>query len=328
MQQKAILAIGGAVIKTARPQLINFIAAGNVEILIHNGGSLFHDFQIAALPEFQNPHAPNSFPLNLILQDYKKYTHQTSLEINAWIAGNKLAPQKSATALCEKMGIPVLLFTGLATDFWQLPLLTYHSLADFIQECFQLLCKRMRSGPFYYLLMGSAVIHPEVFAKAIAVAKPQNFKADVVDFNDHYRPRTRVARYGKYYLMTHKEFLHQQLYPLSVRPPLDITKTQNLIQGLFKDPKETLTMDIISFLMPILTLRTRWQFSVTSWGRTVQHNTNVGGVPGSDHLLWLGIDIVLEPQEKNLAFEKDCSTLGLSALYEITHYHLRPTGKI
>lgn len=328
MLNKAILAIGGAVIKTARPQLIEFIQREKVEILIHNGGSLFHDFQIAAIPKFQKPGRQNSYLLEAILQDYKKYTQETSLQIQHWIDGDKRAPQKSVTALCENMKIPVLLFTGLVTDFWQLPLYNYHSLADFIQESFQLLCKRMHSGPFYYLLMGSAVIHPEVFTKALAIAKPKAFTSDVVDFLNNYRPRTRVARYGKYYLMTHKEFFEQQLHPLSGRPPPDPTQVQNLIQRFFKDPKETLTMDIISFLMPILTLRTRWQFSVTSWGRTVQHNSIVGGVPGSDHLLWLGIDIILEPQQKNLAFEKDCSTLGLSALYEITHYHLRPTGKI
>jgi hypothetical protein len=56
--------------------------------------------------------------------------------------------------------------------------------------------------------MGSAVIHPEVFVKALAIAKPKEFQADVVDFlPDQYRPKTRVARYGKYHCMTHKEYL-------------------------------------------------------------------------------------------------------------------------
>jgi len=55
--------------------------------------------------------------------------------------------------------------------------------------------------------MGSAVIHPEVFIKAVAVSKPSKFKADVVDFLDMYRPRTRVAKYGIYYQITHQEYL-------------------------------------------------------------------------------------------------------------------------
>jgi len=42
-----ILAIGGAVIKTALEPLRKAINNGKVEMLIHNGGSVFHDFQIA-----------------------------------------------------------------------------------------------------------------------------------------------------------------------------------------------------------------------------------------------------------------------------------------
>ena len=85
-------------------------------------------------------------------------------------------------------------------------------------------------------------------------------------------------------------------------------------------------MDVIGFIMPVITLRAKYQFSVSSWGRTVKHNKEVGGVEGSDHLLWLGLDAILEPLEKNLDFEKDCSRLGLFALFQKDHYHLRPKG--
>ena len=57
----------------------------------------------------------------------------------------------------------------------------------------------------------SAIIHPELFIKAIAVSKPTDFKADVVDFIDMYRPRTRVSKFGTYYKMTHKEYLERLL---------------------------------------------------------------------------------------------------------------------
>ncbi len=85
-------------------------------------------------------------------------------------------------------------------------------------------------------------------------------------------------------------------------------------------------MDILGFIMPVITLRAKYQFSVSSWGRTVKHNKDVGGVVGSDHLLWLGLDVLLEPMVKNLDFEKDCGILGLIALFEKDHYHLRPKG--
>jgi hypothetical protein len=58
--------------------------------------------------------------------------------------------------------------------------------------------------------MGSAVVHPEVFSKALAMIPKRGveFQADVVDFMDMYRPRTRVAKYGNYYHMHHLAFLH------------------------------------------------------------------------------------------------------------------------
>ena len=46
--KKRILAIGGHVIKTAKYGLYKVIERGYVEMIIHNGGSLFHDFQIAS----------------------------------------------------------------------------------------------------------------------------------------------------------------------------------------------------------------------------------------------------------------------------------------
>jgi len=85
-------------------------------------------------------------------------------------------------------------------------------------------------------------------------------------------------------------------------------------------------MDISGFAAAVSTLRVKWSFSVSSWGRTVKHNKDVGGVDGSDHLLWLGLDAILEPMVKNLDFEKDCDRLGLIGLFEKNHYHLRPKG--
>lgn len=68
----------------------------------------------------------------------------------------------------------------------------------------------------------------------------------------------------------------------------------------------------------------KWDASVTSWGRTEKRNTFVHGVPGSYHLTWLGMDVLLDDQKKNIDFEKDCAIFGLQALYEGDHYHLQP----
>lgn len=199
---KKILAIGGAVIKTAKEELRQYIENDNVEMLIHNGGSIFHDFQQAT----DSILTEHSYPLDELMEDYS-CNKLASIMVKEWVEYNE-APVGSITDLCNDKKIPVLMFTGLGCDFWQL-FASPDDWAMFGRQSyyyFEDLWKRFKN-PFHYICMGSAVIHPEVFTKAIAVAKSKDFKADVVDFKDMYRPRTRVAIYGTYYQMTHKEFL-------------------------------------------------------------------------------------------------------------------------
>lgn len=194
-----MLAIGGAVIKTAYDEIRKVAQRGLFDVLIHNGGSIFHDFQRATemLPD-------HSHPLSELLVDYEPNRKASEL-VWHWIKTG-FAPAGALTTICNRKGIAVMLFTVLGADFWQLfdshwELIAYQSRADF-----GILCGLMKSQ-FHYICMGSAVVHPEVFTKALAVAKPEKFRADVVDFKMMYRPETRVARYGKYYNMEHKEFL-------------------------------------------------------------------------------------------------------------------------
>lgn len=198
---KKILAIGGAVIKTAHDELREVIKSDEVEMLIHNGGSIFHDFQ--RVTEKLESH---SYSIDELMNDFSCVEKASDL-VWDWVAGDK-APSNSVTRICQDRKIPVLLFTGYACDFWQMygerdewEMLSSNTFTDFED-----LIKRFET-PFHYICMGSAVIHPEVFVKAIASAKPKDFKADVVDFLDMYRPRTRIAKYGNYHIMEHKEYL-------------------------------------------------------------------------------------------------------------------------
>ena len=83
---------------------------------------------------------------------------------------------------------------------------------------------------------------------------------------------------------------------------------------------------VLDFVSRVLEVRLKWDFSVTSWGRTPARNALVKGVAGSLHMMWTGIDIVLDVQEKRFEFEKDCTSVGLRAIYEEDHYHLQPSG--
>jgi len=214
---KKIVAIGGAVIKTAQNLLYEWVKKGEVECLIHNGGSLFHDFQRVLDINLKS----HSYPLEDILTDCK-CNEGTSRIVWKWV--NKRfdpacfqnliiePPDGSVTKLCEEMKIPVFLFTIPGADFWHIFFKDWASLSRASEIGFNWLCERFTT-PFHFINMGSAVVHPEVFIKAVAVAKPQKscIRADVVDFLDMYRPKTRVSVYGKYYQMTHRDYLLNQL---------------------------------------------------------------------------------------------------------------------
>lgn len=199
-----IIAIGGAVIKTAWEEIKEAAERRLFDVLIHNGGSLFHDFQRAADADKLTGH---SYSLDELLENYK-LNEKTSKQLWNWILHNAKAPKGSLTSVCEENKIKVLMFTAMGTDFFQLfnGRSAWEALGGTCYKNFGTLCDLM-THPFHFICMGSAVIHPEVFAKAMAVVKPKEFRADAVDFLDMYRPRTRVAKYGHYYKMTHKEYL-------------------------------------------------------------------------------------------------------------------------
>ena len=207
---KRILAIGGHVIKTAGYELLRVIKANKVEMLIHNGGSLFHDFQLSIDYDL-NRSGEHSYKLSDLITDPGINRAASDMVWN-WLEDDEKAPELSITRLCYENAIPVLLFTAPGCDFWHLFRggNSWGILGERIHQDFTRLRYRF-ANPFHYVCMGSAVIHPEVFTKVIAGIKLPEFTADVVDFLDMYRPRTRVAPYGTYYQMEHKEYLERWL---------------------------------------------------------------------------------------------------------------------
>jgi len=64
--------------------------------------------------------------------------------------------------------------------------------------------------------------------------------------------------------------------------------------------------------------------SVTSWKRTVRHNTEVGGVPNSAHLYGLGFDVVYDARPPLAATMERARRLGLKLIREDDHDHIQP----
>lgn len=203
-----IMGIGGAVIKTAMDELREVVKQRKIDVLLHCGASLFHDFQRNT--ESLDSH---SYILDDLLKDYSLDRNASSL-VWKWLR-RKEAPGNSVTRLCCENDIAVLLFATLGTDFWQLFCDEWGLIARQCHDDFYSLCNIMAKDNFTYINMGSSVIMPEVFTKALALTgidNLNNFKAHVVDFlPNQYRPLTRVAKYGNYYQMAHKEFLRKWL---------------------------------------------------------------------------------------------------------------------
>lgn len=202
---RTILAIGGGVIKTAHEEIKECARRKLFDVLIHNGGSIFHDFQRTTEKLESHSHSLDA------LMENPGLNKEASQLVWDWICLN-VASEGSLTDICDKADMDVLLFTGLGCDFWQTFKESTHweRMARLAKMDFDRLCFLMEE-PFRFICMGSAVIHPEVFTKALAIAKPKDFTADVVDFLDMYRPRTRVAKFGNYFQMEHKDFLTRWL---------------------------------------------------------------------------------------------------------------------
>lgn len=197
---RKIIAIGGAVIKTGTGEHLKK-RIKDIEMIIFNGGALFHDFQLAL-------EGHTSVPIKELTNSLKRIEY-SSRYLWDWLKGKKEAPKGSLVRLCKDNNIPVLLFTALGCDYWQMFDNDWGLIGKRCKQDFEIFKKRTHKKPFHYVNMGSAVIHPEVFLKAIQGVK-HKFKADVVDFLEMYRPRTRVAIYGKYYKMTFKQYMENE----------------------------------------------------------------------------------------------------------------------
>ena len=64
--------------------------------------------------------------------------------------------------------------------------------------------------------------------------------------------------------------------------------------------------------------------STTSYGRTVKHNHDVGGVPQSAHQFWLGADVVYDGPVAGALAADTAARLKLRVIRESDHDHLQP----
>lgn len=216
------------------PLLIDLMQRGWISAIASNGALMIHDFEIALAGhtsedvsahllkgQYGNTEETGLF-LNLALKEGLDKGMGAGEAVGYYLIQAKLPHlEQSILFHAYKLNIPVTIHPAVGTDFIHYhPMFSgavtgtlaerdFHLLASIVSELSQ-------GGVF--LNIGSSVILPEVFLKAVSYCAAQgisleNFHTAVFDFNRHYRPMENVcrrptARGGRgFYFVGHHEIM-------------------------------------------------------------------------------------------------------------------------
>jgi len=235
-----IIGLGGHVIKCGlAPLLIELMESGYVKALVCNGSVAIHDYEIAFFGQTSEDVSAaladgsfgmaeeTSFGLNNAIKE--GFNNQLGLgeAIGKAILDNALNSSISLLASAYRLSIPICVQVAIGTDIiHQSP----HADGKATGECslrdFRIFCQQVSAldGGGVFINFGSAVIIPEVFLKALTVARNifgnvKDFTTAVFDMNMHYRTRVNIAQRpvetgGKgYYFIGH----HEIMIPLLIK---------------------------------------------------------------------------------------------------------------
>jgi hypothetical protein len=209
-----IWGVGAHVIKTGLgPILIDLMERGFVSALATNGAGIIHDFELALsggtsedVDEALGPGRVGNWEENgELLKAANKHGVNNGLGLFQAV-GPPLREMKpahealSVVAAAARLQIPVTVHVAIGTDIIHMharasgAALGEGSLRDF--RYFVSNVARLKGG--VYLNCGSAVVLPEVFLKAVALARNQGASLDQLttvnmDFTRLYRPQTNVV---------------------------------------------------------------------------------------------------------------------------------------
>jgi hypothetical protein len=215
---RAILwGIGGHVVKVGlAPVLLDLMRRGYVSAFVMNGAASIHDFEIGIA-------GATSEDVEAVLPDGRfGSADETGREMNRAIAAGARAgvgmgealgralerlvkPEFAADCIlhqAHEAGIPVTVHVAVGTDTPHThPVAEGPAIGAATHHDFRLLCSIVREldRGGVYLNVGSAVVLPEVFLKAVSVVRNlgfplQEFTTVNFDFLQHYRPLTNVVK--------------------------------------------------------------------------------------------------------------------------------------
>ncbi len=235
---KAIVwGLGAHVLKTGlSPILVDLMERGFVSAIATNGAGIIHDFEIAlsggTSEDVDAALGPGTFgmaeetgaQLNRAINDGMAAGLGLGQSVGRYLdAAKPPFAQISVTATAWRLQIPVTAHVAVGTDIIHMhpqasgAAIGETSLRDF--KYFVSTVSKLAYG--VYLNCGSAVVLPEVFLKAVAIARNDGRSLDGMttvnlDFLRHYRPITNVVtrptmNSGKGYALTGH---HELLIPL------------------------------------------------------------------------------------------------------------------
>jgi hypothetical protein len=213
-RRSVAVAIGGHVIKTGcAPYLIDLIRRGVVTSVSMNGSAAIHDFELALAgktsEDVASQLADGNFGMARETADAfaeASTTGATGIGLGAAL-GKYIADLNcpyagdSLVHACHAAGIPCTVHVALGTDIVHMhPQVSGAALGEASMLDFRILCGVVAAlGGGVWLNIGSAVVMPEVFLKAISVAR--NFGCDLdglvtanFDKESKYRTGVNVLR--------------------------------------------------------------------------------------------------------------------------------------
>lgn len=236
-QRALVWGLGAHVVKTGlSPVMVDLMERGFVSAVATNGAGIIHDFEVAlsggTSEDVDAALGPGRFGM----------AEETATLLNAAIAEGAAAGlglgQSVVRFLCDRrpeyerysiaaaagrLGIPLTVHVALGTDIIHMhPAASGAAIGEASLRDFRFFVTAVaRLGGGVYLNCGSAVILPEVFLKAVALARNQGHPLERLttvnlDFLRHYRPLTNVvsrptAGIGRGYSLTGH---HELLIPL------------------------------------------------------------------------------------------------------------------
>jgi hypothetical protein len=210
--RQVVLALGAHVIKCGlSPIVIDLMKRGIVTAVAMNGSGAIHDYEISLIGETSEDVSDSLKNGTFGMAKETAEAIQAAASVPERGLGRALGDkiikdknkhrQHSILAVGARLNIPVTVHVAIGTDIIHMhPCVSGSDMGESSHIDFKILCSvvsELEGG--VWLNVGSAVIMPEVFLKAITVArnlgrKVNNFTTVNMDMIQHYRPLTNVVK--------------------------------------------------------------------------------------------------------------------------------------